>query len=122
MSTAPPAHAAAPVALATAATYSVLSGELVGNTACVGTIVRGDLGVSSSGAITGIGPGDGVVTGTIPSNNSQAIQNYRAGQTVANAVLTPVSATGAICRCSLSPADVVVDIYGWFSDTPPQSG
>ena len=39
--------------------------------------------------------------------------NYVAGQTVSNAVLAPVSATGAVCFYSMSPTDLVVDINGW---------
>ena len=41
--------------------------------------------------------------------------NYAAGQTVANAVVAPVSATGTICLYSLVPADVLVDINGYFA-------
>ena len=40
--------------------------------------------------------------------------NYAAGQTVANAVLSPVSATGAICFYASEPTDLVVDVNGWF--------
>ena len=40
--------------------------------------------------------------------------NYAAGQTVANAVLSPVSATGAICFYASQPTDLVVDVNGWF--------
>jgi hypothetical protein len=42
--------------------------------------------------------------------------NYRTGQTVANAVITPISATGTICLFSLVRTDVIVDINGWFAD------
>ena len=41
--------------------------------------------------------------------------NYLTGQTVANAVITPISATGTICLFSLAPTDVIVDINGWFA-------
>ncbi|MGZ4739072.1 MAG: hypothetical protein ACXVLM_07535, partial [Ilumatobacteraceae bacterium] len=41
--------------------------------------------------------------------------NYVAGQTVSNAVLAPVSATGAVCFYSMSPTDLVVDINGWMA-------
>ncbi|MEO6493319.1 MAG: fibronectin type III domain-containing protein, partial [Ilumatobacteraceae bacterium] len=44
--------------------------------------------------------------------------NYTAGGTVANAVLSPVSATGTVCLFSNTPVDVVVDINGWFSNMP----
>jgi hypothetical protein len=40
--------------------------------------------------------------------------NYAAGQTVANAVIAPVSSTGTVCFYSLAPTDLVVDINGWF--------
>jgi enamine deaminase RidA (YjgF/YER057c/UK114 family) len=40
--------------------------------------------------------------------------NYRAGQTVPNAVIAPVSATGTVCFYSLRNAHLVVDINGWF--------
>ena len=40
--------------------------------------------------------------------------NYAAGETVSNAVIAPVSATGTICFYSLVAADIVVDINGWF--------
>ena len=41
--------------------------------------------------------------------------NYLAGQTVANAAVVPVSATGTVCFYSLVPTDIVVDINGWLS-------
>jgi hypothetical protein len=41
--------------------------------------------------------------------------NYIAGQTVANAVIAPVSATGTVCFYSLASTDLVVDINGWFA-------
>jgi hypothetical protein len=44
--------------------------------------------------------------------------NYAAGQTVANAVIAPVSPSGEICIYSLAPTDVVVDVNGWFSSLP----
>jgi len=40
--------------------------------------------------------------------------NYRAGQTVPNTVIAPVSATGTVCFYSLAPTHLVVDINGWF--------
>ena len=40
--------------------------------------------------------------------------NFAAGQTAANAVLTPVSATGTICLYSNTTTDVIVDINGWI--------
>lgn len=41
--------------------------------------------------------------------------NYAAGDTVSNAVIVPVSATGSVCFYSMSSADLVVDINGWFA-------
>jgi trimeric autotransporter adhesin len=40
--------------------------------------------------------------------------NYVSGQTVANAVLAPVSPSGTICIYSSAPTDLVADINGWF--------
>ena len=40
--------------------------------------------------------------------------NYAAGQIVPNAVIAPVSADGYVCFYSYAPADVIVDINGWF--------
>ncbi len=40
--------------------------------------------------------------------------NYLAGQTVPNAVIAPLSATGTVRFYSLRQADIVVDINGWF--------
>jgi hypothetical protein len=41
--------------------------------------------------------------------------NYVAGQTVSNAALVPVSASGTVCFYSMVPTDIVVDLNGWFS-------
>ncbi len=40
--------------------------------------------------------------------------NFGAGQTVANAVITPLSGSGSICFYSSQSTDLVVDINGWF--------
>lgn len=40
--------------------------------------------------------------------------NFVAGQTVANAVIAPVSATGTVCFYSLATTDLIVDINGWL--------
>ncbi|MEP7203949.1 MAG: Ig-like domain-containing protein [Ilumatobacteraceae bacterium] len=40
--------------------------------------------------------------------------NYVAGQTVANAVITPVSATGTVCFYSQAATDLIVDVNGWL--------
>ena len=44
--------------------------------------------------------------------------NYTAGQTVSNAVLVPVSATGTVCFYSFAPTDILVDLNGWFATLP----
>ena len=40
--------------------------------------------------------------------------NYIAGDIVANNVMAPIGANGAVCFYTSSPSDVVVDISGWF--------
>ena len=70
--------------------------------------------------VTAVGPvADGFMTvfpcGTRPDSSSV---NYSTGQTVANAVITPLSATGTICIYSQNLTDVVVDVNGWFSNVP----
>ncbi len=42
--------------------------------------------------------------------------NFAAGQTVANAVITPVSADGTVCFYSSAEVDLVVDVNGWLKD------
>ena len=41
--------------------------------------------------------------------------NYVAGQTVANAVLAPVSPSGTVCFYTFATTDMVVDINGWIA-------
>jgi hypothetical protein len=41
--------------------------------------------------------------------------NFRAGRTVANAVIAPVSPTGNVCFYALNATDIVVDVNGWFA-------
>jgi hypothetical protein len=41
-----------------------------------------------------------------------------AGQTVANAVVAPVSDSGHVCFYSPVAVDVIADINGWYSSTP----
>jgi hypothetical protein len=41
--------------------------------------------------------------------------NFTAGQTVPNAVITPVPANGLLCMFSNVPTDIIADINGWFS-------
>ncbi len=63
---------------------------------------------------------DGFVTAyPCGARNLVASVNYTAGQTVSNAVLVPVSALGTVCFYSMVPTDLVVDLNGWFSASPP---
>lgn len=48
--------------------------------------------------------------------------NYRAGRTVANGVIAPISADGTICVYSKSPSDVIVDVRGWFDGGSTSGG
>jgi hypothetical protein len=59
--------------------------------------------------------GDGFIT-VYPCADRENVSsvNYRTGQTVANAVIAPVSAAGTVCFFSSAPTDIVVDINGWF--------
>jgi 2',3'-cyclic-nucleotide 2'-phosphodiesterase (5'-nucleotidase family) len=41
--------------------------------------------------------------------------NFAAGETISNAVVVPVSPTGTLCFYSPNPADIVVDVNGWFA-------
>ena len=41
--------------------------------------------------------------------------NFGAGETIANAIIAPVSATGTVCFYSQAPVDLVVDVNGWFA-------
>ena len=70
--------------------------------------------------VTAVGPSaDRYVTvypcGTRPDSSSV---NYAAGQRVANAVITPVSATGTVRYFSQNLTDLVVDVNGWFTSIP----
>lgn len=60
--------------------------------------------------------GDGYVTVSACGTREQVSSlNFASGETVANAVLAPVSATGTICLYSQVPTDIIVDINGWFA-------
>jgi Fibronectin type III domain len=70
--------------------------------------------------VTAVNPDlDGYVTvfpcGTRPDSSSV---NYSTGQTVANAVITPISASGTVCFYSQNLTDLVVDVNGWFTNVP----
>lgn len=63
---------------------------------------------------------DGFVTvypcGTTPTTSSV---NFVAGQTVANAVITPLSATSTVCFFSNTAVDIVADVNGYFDAPVP---
>lgn len=40
--------------------------------------------------------------------------NYRAGENISNGVVAPIGDSGDICIFLSSPADVVIDVAGWF--------
>ena len=48
--------------------------------------------------------------------------NYAASQTVANRVTVPVSGTGQVTLYSASPADLIVDVSGWYTATGGTTG
>jgi hypothetical protein len=94
----------------------VLQVKVTGLTGVVPAVGVG--GVSLN--VTAVDPStDGFVT-VYPCTARDEVSNlnYVAGQTVANAVLTPVSADGTICLFSMSATDLVVDVNGWFSNRP----
>ena len=83
--------------------------------------------------LTGLTPSTGVssvvlnVTATNPeaagyvtvypcgSRPSTSSLNHATGQTIANTVITKVSATGSVCFASMVDTDLVVDLHGWFA-------
>jgi Zn-dependent metalloprotease len=93
------------------------------------------LDVTMTGLAGGVTPATGVgavslnVTVTAPTADGfvtvypcgtrtlVASVNFTAGQTVANAVIAPVSAAGHVCFFTSAPTDLVVDINGWFAGT-----
>jgi hypothetical protein len=66
------AQAQAPVSLGAADPFSVLAGTTVTNTGP--SVIGMDLGVSPGTAVTGIGPGAGVVQGTVHAGDAVAAQ------------------------------------------------
>jgi hypothetical protein len=67
-----PYFTALPVFLGTAETFGVLAGQGVTNTGL--TVVNGDLGTWPNPAVTGFGPGEGIVNGEIHAGDSVAEQ------------------------------------------------
>jgi hypothetical protein len=68
--------------------------------------------------VTVDGPqGSGFVTVYPCSQPVVSSVNFTAGQTVANAVIAPLSADGHVCFFSNVPTDVIVDVNGWFSNS-----
>jgi hypothetical protein len=41
--------------------------------------------------------------------------NFQRGNDRANAVVTPVSASGTVCITASQPTDVIIDVNGWFA-------
>ena len=54
--------------------------------------------------------------GSAPPNSSNL--NFVANQTVPNAVIVPVSATGTVCFYVYGEANLIADINGWFAGGP----
>ena len=84
--------------------------------------VTGRAGVPASGVaavslnVTVTAPnGNGYITaypcGTVPNASNV---NYVAGQTVPNAVIAPVNASGNVCLFTSSSTHLIVDVNGWF--------
>ena len=70
--------------------------------------------VSLNVAVTNPGTAGFVTVYPCGPRDLVASVNYTAGQTVSNAVVAPVSASGDVCFFVSSPADLIVDINGWF--------
>jgi len=81
------------------------------------TPATGITAVSMNVAVTNT-DGDGFVT-VYPCDTRKEVAsvNFVRGQTVSNAVIAPVSPSGALCFYSYAPADIIVDINGWFPAT-----
>jgi len=62
------------------------------------------------------GPGFVTVYPCATAPEASNVNYSAAGTTVANAVITPLSATGTVCFYSLVPVDLAVDVNGWFLD------
>lgn len=67
--------------------------------------------------VTATNPTDAGFLTVFPCDAREEVSsvNYDAGQTVANAVVTTVSAAGMVCFYSSRTTDLVVDRNGWFA-------
>ena len=72
--------------------------------------------------VTAVGPGgDGFLTvwpcgGTQPTTSNL---NFRAGVTIANAVLVGLGSGGKVCLSASVPTDVLADVSAWFDGSSP---
>ncbi len=60
-------------------------------------------------------PEDGTPAASVTLTRNASNLNYVTGQTVPNAVIAPVSATGEVYFFSLVKLDLIADINGWFA-------
>ena len=64
------------------------------------------------------GVADGFITAyPCGPRNEVSNLNFVPGQTVANAVIAPVSATGSVCFYASQDVDLIADVNGWFPAT-----
>jgi hypothetical protein len=85
--------------------------------------ITGIAGVPKTGVaavslnVTVVGPSEAGFVTVYPCGQRPLTSNlnYTAGQTVPNAVITPVSADGNICLYSSATAFLLADINGWFA-------
>ncbi|MCU1394285.1 MAG: hypothetical protein JWM34_2713 [Ilumatobacteraceae bacterium] len=100
----------------------VVAKTKIGGTNTLTVKVAGSLGIPANGAgavslnVTVVDPdGAGYLTvypcGTPPTASNL---NFTAGQTVANAVVAPLSANGEVCFASNVATHVLADVNGWF--------
>lgn len=87
--------------LGSATSYAVLASSTVTNVPALGTTVNGDLGVSPGAAVTGFGPGQGVVVGGTIHLNDASAAAAQASITTAYGVLE-----GQACDWTLTGVDL----------------
>ena len=84
-----------------------------------GLVPASGVGAVSINVTSTLSVGDGFVSvGPCPATGLVSNVNFRAGSDRANAVITPVSATGTVCFTSSVATDLVVDLNGWFKTAP----